>query len=217
MVCTAFNADFDGDQMAVHVPLSMEARTECKLLMMSSNNVLSPANGRPIAVPTQDIVLGCYYMTKNRKGVKGGGKVFSDEKEVIAAYDAEELDLQAMIMVRIDKVLTETTTGRIILGAILPEGLPFDLVNRLMDKKSLSDLIFQAFLLVGREKTVTLLDDVKRLGFKYATEAGLTISIDQMRIPKTKVKLVDKTNEEVLRVHKPVSYTHLTLPTICSV
>jgi len=134
--------------------------------------------------------------------VKGGGKVFSDEKEVIAAYNAEELDLHAMIMVRIDKVLTETTTGRILLGEVLPTGLPFELVNRLMDKKSLSELIFQAFLQVGREKTVTLLDDVKRLGFKYATEAGLTISIDQMRIPKTKVKLVDKTNDEVLRVHK---------------
>ena len=202
MVCTAFNADFDGDQMAVHVTLSMEARTECKLLMMSSNNVLSPANGRPIAVPTQDIVLGCYYMTKIRGDVKGSGKVFADQKEVIAAYNAEELDLQALIMVRIENILTQTTTGRILLGEILPNGLPFELVNRLMDKKSLSDLIFQAFLMVGREKTVTLLDDVKRLGFKYATEAGLTISIEQMRIPKTKVKLVDKTNDEVLKVHK---------------
>ena len=202
MVCTAFNADFDGDQMAVHVPLSMEARTECKLLMMSSNNVLSPANGRPIAVPTQDIVLGCYYMTKIRGNVKGGGKVFSDQKEVIAAFNADELDLQALIMVRIDNVLTQTTTGRILLGEVLPKGLPFEWVNRLMDKKSLSELIFQAFLQVGREKTVTLLDDVKDLGFRYATEAGLTISIDQMKIPKTKVKLVEMANEEVLRVHK---------------
>jgi DNA-directed RNA polymerase subunit beta' len=202
MVCTAFNADFDGDQMAVHVPLSMEARTECELLMMSSNNVLSPSNGKPIAVPTQDIVLGCYYMTKIRGNVKGGGKVFSGQKEVLAAYNADELDLQAQIMVRIEGVLTQTTTGRVLLGAVLPEALPFEYVNRLMDKKALSDLFSKSFLIAGREKTVSLLDDVKELGFKYATEAGLTVSIDQMRIPKTKVQLVEKTNSEVLRVHK---------------
>ena len=202
MVCTAFNADFDGDQMAVHVPLSMEARTECKLLMMSSNNVLSPSNGKPIAVPTQDIVLGCYYMTKIRGNVQGGGKVFSDPREVVAAYNADELDLQANIMVRLKGELTLTTTGRVLMGEVLPEGLPFELVNRLMDKKSLSDLFSKSYLMVGREKTVALLDEIKELGFKYATEAGLSISIDQMRIPKTKAQLVDKTNDEVLKVHK---------------
>jgi len=201
LVCTAFNADFDGDQMAVHLPLSMEARIECKLLMMSSNNVLSPSNGRPIAVPSQDIVLGCYYMTKIRGGMPGEGKVFSSPKEVISAYDADALDLQARILVRIDGGLVQTTTGRVLMGEVLPKGMPFSVVNRLLDKKSLSDLISQTFLRMGREKTVILLDDVKRLGFKYATEAGLTISMDQMRIPQAKNSLVKETNDEVLRVY----------------
>ena len=201
LVCTAFNADFDGDQMAVHVPLSMEARVECKLLMMSSNNVLSPSNGRPIAVPSQDMVLGCYYMTKPRGLMKGEGKVLSGPKEVISAYDAGELDLQARILVRIDGELVQTTTGRVLIGEVLPDGMPFSLANRLLDKKSLSDLISKVFLTMGSEKTVLVLDDIKKLGFKYASEAGLTISIDQMRIPEAKAKLVGETNEEVLKVY----------------
>ena len=202
LVCTAFNADFDGDQMAVHVPLSMEARVEAKLLMLSSNNVLSPSNARPIAVPSQDMVLGCYYMTKARGGVQGEGKVFSGLKEVLSAYDADELDLQAQILVRMKGKIVQTTTGRVILGEVLPDEVEFSLVNQLMDKKALSDLIGQSFLQAGSEKTVTLLDAIKSLGFKYATEAGLTVSIDHMRIPKTKVAIVDKTNEEVLKVYK---------------
>jgi DNA-directed RNA polymerase subunit beta' len=202
LVCTAFNADFDGDQMAVHVPLSMEARVEAKLLMLSSNNVLSPSNARPIAVPSQDMVLGCYYMTKARGAVRGEGKIFSGLKEVLSAYDADELDLQAQIMVRMKGEIVQTTTGRVILGEVLPEEVGFSLVNQLMDKKALSELIGQSFLLAGSEKTVTLLDAIKSLGFKYATEAGLTVSIDHMRIPKTKVAMVDKTNEEVLKVYK---------------
>ena len=202
LVCTAFNADFDGDQMAVHVPLSMEARVEAKLLMLASNNVLSPSNGKPIAVPSQDIVLGCYYMTKIHGGVKGEGRVLSGAKETISAFDAEELDLQARVMVRIDGKLQQTTTGRVLLGSVLPPELPFSLVNRLMDKKALSDLISKSFLIVGQERTVVLLDDVKALGFKYATEAGLTISIDQMKIPNAKNSLVEKTGDEVLRVYK---------------
>lgn len=201
LVCTAFNADFDGDQMAVHVPLSMEARVEAKLLMMAPNNVMSPANGRPIAVPSQDIVLGCYYMSKIRGGVKGEGHVFSDSREVRAAFDADELDLQAKIMVRIDGELQWTTTGRVLIKEVMPEGLPFGLVNQILDKKALSDLISTSYKLVGREKTVTLLDQVKTLGFHYATEAGLSISIDHMRIPKAKEELVTKTGEEVLRVY----------------
>jgi DNA-directed RNA polymerase subunit beta' len=201
LVCTAFNADFDGDQMAVHVPLSMEAKIESKLLMMSSNNVLSPSNGRPIAVPSQDMVLGCYYMTKPRGKMKGEGKVLSGPKEVISAYDAGELDLQAKILVRIDGELVQTTTGRVMIGNILPQGMPFSLANRLLDKKSLSDLISKVFLSMGSEKTVVVLDEIKKLGFKYATEAGLTISIDQMRIPEAKAKLVGETNDEVLKVY----------------
>ncbi len=202
LVCTAFNADFDGDQMAVHVPLSMEARTEAKLLMLAPNNILSPSNGKPIAVPSQDIVLGCYYMTKVRGGVKGEDKVFSGPKEVLAAYDGDELDLQARIMVRLDGELVSATTGRILLYEALPEGLPFSLVNRVMNKKFLSELIQTSFKEMGREKTVALLDDVKELGFKYATEAGITISIEQMKIPDNKRSLVDKTGDEVLRVYK---------------
>jgi DNA-directed RNA polymerase subunit beta' len=202
LVCTAFNADFDGDQMAVHVPLSMEARVEAKLLMLSSNNVLSPSNAKPIAVPSQDMVLGCYYMTKARGGVRGEGKIFSGLKEVLSAYDADELDLQAQILVRMKGDIVQTTTGRVILGEVLPDEVGFYLVNRLMDKKALSELIGQSFLLAGSEKTVTLLDAVKSLGFNYATEAGLTVSVDHMRIPKTKVAIVDKTNEEVLKVYK---------------
>ena len=202
LVCTAFNADFDGDQMAVHLPLSMEARVEAKMLMLSSNNVLSPSNAKPIAVPSQDMVLGCYYMTKVRGGVKGEGKILSCPKEVVSAYDAGELDLQAQILVRVKGELVQTTTGRIIMGEVLPSEVDFSLVNRLMDKKALSGLIGESFLLAGSEKTVGLLDAVKSLGFKHATEAGLTVSISHMRIPKTKVPMVDKTHEEVLKVYQ---------------
>ena len=151
LVCTAFNADFDGDQMAVHVPLSMEARVEAKLLMLSSNNVLSPSNAKPIAVPSQDMVLGCYYMTKVRGGVQGEGKIFSCSKEVISAYDADELDLQAQILVRMKGELVQTTTGRVILGEVLPSEVGFSLVNKLMDKKELSGLIGESFLRAGSE------------------------------------------------------------------
>ncbi len=202
LVCTAFNADFDGDQMAVHVPLSMEAQVEAKLLMMAPNNVLSPANGRPIAVPSQDIVLGCYYMTKIRGGCLGEGRVFSGPDEVRMAFDHDELDLQARIMVQMGGRLEVTTTGRVIMGEGLPKELPFSLVNQEMNKKSLSELIGTSFKVVGREKTVALLDFVKELGFKYATEAGLSISIDHMRIPEQKEHLVTKAGDDVLKVYK---------------
>ncbi len=202
LVCTAFNADFDGDQMAVHVPLSMEAQVEAKLLMMAHNNVLSPANGRPIAVPSQDIVLGAYYLTKIRGGARGEGKIFSGPREVRMAYDHDELDLQARIMIQLNGQLEVTTTGRILLYEVTPKELPFSLVNREMNKKSISELIGTSFKEVGREKTVALLDAVKELGFKYATEAGLSISIDHMRIPKEKDRLVQKAGDEVLKVYK---------------
>ena len=201
LVCTAFNADFDGDQMAVHVPLSMEAQVEAKLLMMAHNNVLSPSSGRPIAVPSQDIVLGGYYMTKIRGGARGEGKVFSGLREVRMAYDHDELDLQARIMIQLNGQLEVTTTGRILLYEVTPKELPFSLVNQEMNKKSLSELIAVSFKEVGREKTVALLDAVKEMGFKYATEAGLSISIDHMRIPKAKAPLVKKAEEEVLKVY----------------
>ncbi len=201
LVCTAFNADFDGDQMAVHVPLSMEAQVEAKLLMMSPNNILSPANGKPIAVPSQDIVLGCYYMTKIRGGVKGEGKVFSGIQEVRSAFDHDELHLQARIMVQLGDSLEVTTTGRILMYEILPEGLPFSLVNQELSKKILSELVGRSFKDVGREKTVALLDNIKELGFKYATVAGLSIAIDHMQIPEAKDAIVKKAHDEVLKVY----------------
>jgi len=202
LVCAAFNADFDGDQMAVHIPLSMEARIEAKVIMLSTNNLLSPANGKPIAVPSQDIVLGCYYLTKMRGGAKGEGMVFADKDEVIAAFDADEVGLQAKINVRIDGEMFFTTTGRILLYEILPEEIPFACVNGKMDKKAVSNLVAVSYLKAGREKTVIFLDELKDIGFKYATRAGISISIDVMHIPTTKEALVNSAKKEVIKVDK---------------
>lgn len=202
LVCAAFNADFDGDQMAVHIPLSMEAQIEARVLMLSTNNILSPANGKPIAVPSQDIVLGCYYMTKVKGGVRGENKVFSNVYEVRSAYDAGELDLQAKIRVRINGELVSTTTGRVLLYEIVPPEIPFLKINNLMNKKTLSDLISESYLKAGREKTAEFLDKLKELGFRYATKAGISISINDMRIPITKEKLVGEGRKEVLKVEK---------------
>jgi len=202
LVCTAFNADFDGDQMAVHVPLSMEAKIEAKVLMLSTNNILSPASGKPITVPSQDIVLGCYYMTKIRGGVKGENKVFSNENEVRIAYDAGELDLQAKIKVRINSELVSTTTGRVLLHEVVPSEIPFSKVNRLMNKKTLTELVSESYLKAGREKTVEFLDRLKEMGFRYSTKAGISISLDDMRIPATKEKIVEEGRKEVMKVEK---------------
>lgn len=202
LVCAAFNADFDGDQMAVHIPLSMEAQIEARVLMLSTNNILSPANGKPIAVPSQDIILGCYYMTKVKGGARGENKVFSNVYEVRSAYDAGELDLQAKIRVRINGELVSTTTGRVLLYEIVPPEIPFLKINNLMNKKTLSDLISESYLKAGREKTAEFLDKLKELGFRYATKAGISISINDMRIPITKEKLVGEGRKEVLKVEK---------------
>jgi len=202
LVCAAFNADFDGDQMAVHIPLSMEAQIEARVLMLSTNNILSPANGKPIAVPSQDIILGCYYMTKVKGGARGENKVFSNVYEVRSAYDAGELDLQAKIRVRINGELVSTTTGRVLLYEIVPPEIPLLKINNLMNKKTLSDLISESYLKAGREKTAEFLDKLKELGFRYATKAGISISINDMRIPITKEKLVGEGRKEVLKVEK---------------
>jgi DNA-directed RNA polymerase subunit beta' len=202
LVCAPFNADFDGDQMAVHVPLSMEAKIEAKVLMLSTNNILSPASGKPITVPSQDIVLGCYYMTKIRGGVKGENKVFSNVNEVRIAFDAGELDLQAKIKVRMNGELVSTTTGRILLHEVVPSEIPFSKVNRLMNKKTLTELISESYLKAGREKTVEFLDRLKEMGFKYSTKAGISISIGDMRIPGTKEKIVEEGRKEVMKVEK---------------
>jgi DNA-directed RNA polymerase subunit beta' len=202
LVCAAFNADFDGDQMAVHVPLSVEAQAEARILMMSTNNILSPANGKPIIIPTQDIVLGIYYMTRERPSVKGEGKVFSNTEEVRIAYDANEIDLHARIKVRLDGELVETTVGRILLKEILPEEIPFRLINKVMKKSELANLIDYCYRYGGEKKTVLLSDRLKDLGYRYATLAGISISIDDMMVPSNKGKLLQEAQQEIERVQE---------------
>ena len=202
LVCAAFNADFDGDQMAVHIPLSVEAQAEARILMMSTNNTLSPANGKPIIVPTQDIVLGIYYMTRERPCVKGEGKVFSNVEEVRVAYDANEIDIHARIKVRIDGDLVDTTVGRVLLKEILPEEVPFKLINKVMKKGELASLIDYCYRFGGEKKTVLLSDRLKALGYLHATLAGLSISIDDMLIPSNKATLLEEAQEEIENVQE---------------
>ncbi|OPX37056.1 MAG: DNA-directed RNA polymerase subunit beta' [Desulfobacteraceae bacterium 4484_190.2] len=196
LVCTAFNADFDGDQMAVHVPLSIEAQIEARVLMMSTNNILSPASGDPIIVPSQDIVLGIYYLTRERPFSKGEGKAYSNPLEVRIAYDAGELDLHASIKVRIEGKLQETTTGRVILYEILPETLPFALINKVMSKKELRTLINESYRGAGIKSTVILGDRLKDMGYKYATLSGISISIKDMAIPSRKGEIIERAENE---------------------
>jgi DNA-directed RNA polymerase subunit beta' len=224
LVCTAFNADFDGDQMAVHVPLSPEAQIEASVLMLSSNNIMSPANGQPIAVPSQDIVLGCYYLTKEKKGTKGEGRAFASLEDVLIAlehgevetltpirlmYSGELVDLttvyddQDVIHTEVQNIKNQvinTTVGRVILNDHLPKGLPF--VNGLLRKKGLQQLVQYGYLRFGLEKTVEMLDAIKDLGFRYATRAGISIGIDDLIIPEGKERLVGAAQKEVLDVEK---------------
>ena len=198
MVCTAFNADFDGDQMAVHVPLSYEAQLEAALLMLSSHNILSPQNGSPIVVPTQDIILGCYYLTKVLPGAKGEGMVFNDQEEVLIAYDAKVIDLHAKIKVRINGEMIETTTGRVIFNKIVPKEMGF--YNELLIKKVFSGFIYKMFIKLGNEVTAKFLDDLKALGYRYATAAGISISFSDMIVPDEKTKLIEESNKKVAQI-----------------
>jgi DNA-directed RNA polymerase subunit beta' len=198
MVCTAFNADFDGDQMAVHLPLSFEAQLEASLLMLSSHNILSPQNGSPIVVPTQDIVLGCYYVTKKRDGDLGEGMSFSSPDEVIIAYNSRVIGLHALIKVRIDGKPIETTTGRVIFNQIVPKEMGF--FNQLLIKKTFGGFIGQMFLKLGNKVTAKFLDDLKDLGFRYSTAAGISISYSDMIIPEQKVNLITSANKKVEQV-----------------
>ncbi|MCJ7775070.1 MAG: DNA-directed RNA polymerase subunit beta' [Desulfobulbaceae bacterium] len=200
LVCTAFNADFDGDQMAVHVPLSIEAQIEARVLMMSTNNILSPASGDPIIVPSQDIVLGIYYLTRERPFSKGEGKAYSNPLEVRIAYDAGELGLHASIKVRIEGKLQETTTGRVILYEILPEALPFALINKVMSKKELRILINESYRGAGIKSTVILGDRLKDMGYKYATLSGISISIKDMTIPSRKGEIIERAENEAKNI-----------------
>ena len=205
LVCAAFNADFDGDQMAVHVPLSVEAQIEARVLIMSINNVLSPANGRPLAIPSQDMVLGCYWLTQERPGARGEGKVLYSSEEVRIAYDAGELDEQAKVKVRIDDALVETTVGRVLFGEILPASIGFSHVNRVMTKKEMTKLIDAVYREVGLHETVKMLDKLKALGFYYATKAGVSLCIDNMHIPTKKEVLLGKAHKDVAEVERQYS------------
>ncbi len=200
LVCAAFNADFDGDQMAVHVPLSIEAQVEARVLMMSTNNILSPASGKPIIVPTQDMVLGIYYLTRERVYAKGEGRIFSNPTEVRIAYDSSSIDLHAKIKVRMDSKLVETTVGRILLYEIIPSKIPFSYINKVMDKKLIADLVDRAYRQCGNKETVLLADRLKSLGFRFSTQAGISISINDMKIPSSKTKHLNAAYKEVKEV-----------------
>ncbi len=202
LVCAAYNADFDGDQMAVHVPLSVEAQVEARALMMSTNNILSPAHGKPIIVPTQDIVLGLYYMTRERPGATGSGKRFANPGEVRVAYDQREVELQAPINVRMNGERIETTVGRILLFEIVPEEISFAEVNRVMKKKELANLIDISYRRAGNKVTVIFADRLKDLGYEYATRAGISIAIKDMVIPAQKAKLLEQANGEVRAIEE---------------
>ncbi|MBI5137202.1 MAG: DNA-directed RNA polymerase subunit beta' [Nitrospirae bacterium] len=202
LVCTAFNADFDGDQMAVHLPLSVEAQIEARVLMMSVNNILSPASGNPIMVPSQDMVLGCYWLTKGRSGRKGEGHTYYGLEEVRMAVDAGELDIHALITCRIGGQRHETTAGRVLLSEILPEGISFDLANKEMGKKNVSKLINAVFRQSGIRETVRLLDAIKAVGYRYATRGGISICIDDMHVPATKGARIDEARAEVQEIER---------------
>ncbi len=213
LVCAAYNADFDGDQMAVHVPLTIEAQLEARALMMSTNNVLSPANGEPIIVPSQDVVLGLYWMTRDRINAKGEGTMFADIQEVERAFGAKQVDLQSRVSVRINETvrdiegneeqrsgLIETTVGRAMLYNIVPTGLPFELVNQAMTKKAISRLINTAYRIVGLKDTVIFADQLMYMGFRQATMSGSSIGVNDFVIPDEKVNIITEADAEVKEI-----------------
>ncbi len=200
LVCAAFNADFDGDQMAVHVPLSVEAQIESRVLLLSTNNILSPAHGKPIIVPTQDMVLGLYYMTRERAFAKGEGLTFSSPQELRVAYDSGVIDLQARVTVRMEGKRVDTTVGRVLLYEEVPRTIPFSMINKVMDKKAIADLIDVTYRLCKDKETVLLCDHLRTMGFKHSTKAGISICIDDMIIPAAKQELLTKSFDEVREV-----------------
>jgi len=195
MVCVAFNADFDGDQMAVHLPISFEAQLEAQTLMLSANNLLKPSNGEPVVAPQQDIVLGCYYLTKEKKGGKREGAYFDDINELRFAVESGNLDIHTIINYKYKGKFIGTTAGRVFFNEILPEKIRF--VNKLLNKKELNTLIKKAYYTIGIYKTVELLDDVKDIGYKYATKSGLTFGVDDIKVPPKKKKILDRVFAEV--------------------
>ncbi|MGB5098928.1 MAG: DNA-directed RNA polymerase subunit beta' [Porticoccaceae bacterium] len=213
LVCAAYNADFDGDQMAVHVPLTLEAQLEARALMMSTNNILSPASGEPIIVPSQDVVLGLYYMTRERVNARGEGMAFSDLQEVSRAFYSEQVDLQARVRVRISEArreedgsftesvtLRETTVGRALLWNIVPRGLSYDLVNQDMNKKAISRIINHCYRTLGLKDTVIFADQLMYTGFDFSTRSGVSIGVDDFVIPDEKAEIVSQAEREVLEI-----------------
>ncbi|MDA2913297.1 DNA-directed RNA polymerase subunit beta' [Acidobacteriia bacterium AH_259_A11_L15] len=224
LVCTAFNADFDGDQMAVHIPLSPEAQIEASVLMLSSNNILSPANGAPLTVPSQDMVLGLYYLTQSKSGAKGEGRAFANFEEVLLALEVGEVELLTPVRLRysgrvidltlaydnqdllhtepitLNRQFINTTVGRVILNDHLPKGLPY--INGLLKKKGVGQLVQYCHLQFGLETTVAMLDEIKELGFLYATKAGISMGIDDLVIPPSKAVMVEQAEKEVLKVQQ---------------
>jgi len=197
LVCVAYNADFDGDQMAVHVPLSVEAQIENRVLILSTNNILLPANGIPVVYPTQDMVLGVFYMTMERPFAKGEGKIFKDPEEVFLAYLSGEVHLQAKIKVRMNGKLVDTTVGRVIFSSIVPEEIPFEEYNKPLRKKELQELINISYRRAGQKKTVIFADKLKDLGFTMATRAGLSIAIDYLTIPEKKAEILEEADRKI--------------------
>ena len=210
LVCAAYNADFDGDQMAVHVPLTLEAQLEARTLMMSTNNILAPANGEPIIVPSQDVVLGLYYMTRERINAKGEGMIFADAKEVQRAYDTGQVHLQAKIKVRVVEKLEnengdleeaseifDTTVGRVLLYNIVPAGLPFSMVNKKMAKKPISQILNACYRNIGLKETVIFADQLMYTGYAYSTRSGSSIGVNDFVIPEEKAKIIGQANSEV--------------------
>ncbi|RXJ95695.1 DNA-directed RNA polymerase subunit beta' [Malaciobacter molluscorum] len=210
LVCAAFNADFDGDQMAVHVPLSQEAVAEAKILMMSSMNILLPASGRAIAVPSQDMILGIYYLSLEKDGVKGEHKLLTDVNEAKIALEMDQVDLNARIRTKLDNKVIHTTVGRLIIKEILPEFVPENLWNKILKKKDIGTLVDYIYKHGGYNVTPRFLDNLKNLGFRYATEAGISVSIDDIRVPASKVDHVAKSKKEVIEVQKQFSQGLLT-------
>ena len=200
LVCSAFNADFDGDQMAVHLVLSNEAQMEAKLLMLATNNILAPSSGKPIAVPSQDMVMGCYYMTKERKGEKGEGKIFSNKNQLITAYQSKQVSTHALVKVRIDGELVETTPGRLIFNTMLPKEVRD--YSKTFGKGPLGKLIADLYKKFGFAKTSELIDKIKDFGFHYGTMAGITVGIEDLEIPETKKTILEKAEADVTEVEQ---------------
>lgn len=209
LVCTAYNADFDGDQMAVHVPLTIEAQLEARSLMMSTNNILSPASGEPIIVPSQDVVLGLYYLTRERINAKGEGKIFGNPQEVYNYYEDDCVDIHAKIKVRmpVDKsenplgyAIVDTTVGRVIMSAILPKNMPFSQINKPMTKKAISKVLDSCYRNFGLKETVIFADQLMYMGFKYATRGGASIGIEDMKIPSDKASIIELADNEVREI-----------------